>query len=260
MTGLADIAVWMRDTGVLAGLVFLRIGAAMALLPAFGEQVVPVRVRLGITVALSALVLPLVGGIPLVDPTPGPLMLMRMGAVEVLVGLALGLAFRVMVIALQVAGSIAAASTSLAQAFGAGLGADPQPAISTLLVIAALALACAAGLPVRVVEALALSYQLFPMGGAAPDGLIAAWAVADVARAFALAFALAAPFAVAALVYNLALGAISRAMPQLMVVLIGAPALTLGSLVLMALAAPVLLSAWLAQFHGVLADPFAAGR
>jgi flagellar biosynthetic protein FliR len=258
MTGLEDIAVWMRDTGVLAGLVFLRIGAAMALLPAFGEQVVPVRVRLGITVALSALVLPLVGGIPLADPTPGPLM--RMGAVEVLVGLALGLTFRVMVIALQVAGSIAAASTSLAQAFGAGLGADPQPAISTLLVIAALALACAAGLPVRVVEALVLSYQLFPMGGAAPDGLIAAWAVADVARAFALAFALAAPFAVAALVYNLALGAISRAMPQLMVVLIGAPALTLGSLVLMALAAPVLLSAWLAQFHGVLAAPFAAGR
>ena len=41
-----------------AVLVFLRVGAAMALMPAFGEQVVPQRVRLMLAVAFTAVVLP----------------------------------------------------------------------------------------------------------------------------------------------------------------------------------------------------------
>ena len=40
--------------------VFLRIGACMALLPVFGEQVVSIRVRLAASVALTVLVWPLV--------------------------------------------------------------------------------------------------------------------------------------------------------------------------------------------------------
>ncbi|MFC3118840.1 flagellar biosynthetic protein FliR [Jhaorihella thermophila] len=38
-----------------------------------------------------------------------------------------------------------------------------------------------------------------------------------------LPFSLSAPFVIASLLYNLTLGAINRAMPQLMVTLVGAP-------------------------------------
>ncbi len=59
------------------------------------------------------------------------------------------------------------------------------------------------------------------------------------AQAFALGFSLAAPFVIAGFAYNLALGAINRAMPQLMVAFIGAPAITAGGLLILMLAAPV---------------------
>jgi flagellar biosynthetic protein FliR len=78
-----------------------------------------------------------------------------------------------------------------------------------------------------------------------------------VARAFALAFSLAAPFVVASFLYNLALGAINRAMPQLMVAFVGAPVITAGGLVLLALALPALLGVWLAAFDEFLARPMA---
>jgi flagellar biosynthetic protein FliR len=75
---------------------------------------------------------------------------------------------------------------------------------------------------------------------------------------FSLAFCLAAPFTIAALLYNIALGVINRAMPALMVSMIGAPALTAGGLVLMVLAVPLALTLWVQALHGFLAAPFQA--
>ena len=48
------------------------------------------------------------------------------------------------------------------------------------------------------------------------------------AASFALALSLAAPFVIASLLYNVALGVINKAMPQLMVAFVGAPAITCG--------------------------------
>ena len=62
-------------------------------------------------------------------------------------------------------------------------------------------------------------------------------------------------FVVAALLYNLALGAINRAMPQLMVSFVGAPALTLGGLALLALSAPVILTVWRTAMDAALTTP-----
>ena len=84
----------------------------------------------------------------------------------------------------------------------------------------------------------------------------AEWGLGLIGQTFALAFSLAAPFIIASLIYNLALGAINRAMPALMVSMVGAPALTLGALALMAIATPVILAAWLDAFSSHLADPF----
>jgi flagellar biosynthesis protein FliR len=77
-----------------------------------------------------------------------------------------------------------------------------------------------------------------------------------VRSSFSLAFSLAAPFVIASMIYNLALGAINRAMPQLMVSMVGAPALTLGALALLAVATPYLMAAWLQAFEQYLANPF----
>lgn len=236
-----------------AAMVFFRVGAAMAFLPAFGEQLVSVRIRLALALAFTAIVVPAV--VPLLPAPPRTLeALIPYLLTETLCGAVLGLSLRFLVWLLQVAGSIIAQSTSLAQLFG-NAGLDPQPAIAQLMVMAGLALAVTVGLHTRIAEALIESYQVLPPG----QGILAAdlsrWGVARVGSMFGLAFTFAAPFVIAALIYNVALGVINRAMPQLMVAFVGAPAITWGGLALLLLALPLILPLWLEALSRTLADP-----
>lgn len=112
------------------------------------------------------------------------------------------------------------------------------------------------GLHVRAAELLILSYTILPPGRVPSPTDMAEWGLAEIARAFTLAFTLAAPFTLAALIYNVALGVINRAMPQLMVSFVGAPALTLGGLVLLAITTPLVLAFWLVEFNAFLGNPF----
>lgn len=243
VAGLAENSVWI------AALVFLRVGAAVALMPAFGEQSVPQRIKLAIALAFTAVVFPAVS--ERMQNLPSfPIA----AAEEVLAGLALGIGMRLFILALQFAGAIAAQTSSLSQLFG-GATPEPQPAVSNLLTVAALAIAVSAGLHVRAAKMLILSYQAFPAGHFPRIADIADWGLANVVRATALGFTLAAPFVIASVIYNLALGIINRAMPQMPVSLVGAPLLTLGSLVIMAIMAPLMLGVWLEGFTAFLADP-----
>ena len=236
-----------------AFLVFLRVGAAMALMPAFGEQTVPVRVRLVLTLAFTAVVAPAV-----VDRIGAGNPALAIGG-EVVAGLALGIGMRMFIFALQIAGAIIAQGTSLSQAFG-GAAPEPLPAIGNLLTMAGLALAVLAGLHVKAAALLILSYDILPPGRLPAADDLAQWGLAQVTHAFALAFALAAPFTLASLIYNVALGVINRAMPQLMVSFVGAPALTAGAMALMVLVVPWALVVWRDSFDLFLAAPFHVAR
>lgn len=235
--------------------VFLRVGAAMALFPAFGERSVPERVRLALALAFTLIVAPAVA--PVLEPVMATGNWARFVLTETLAGLAIGVVIRLFVLVLQMAGSIAAQSTSLAQIFG-GANVDPQPAMGHVLMVAGLALAVMMGLHVRLTEVLIQSYDAFRPGVLPGADLFTAWGRAHVGQAFALAFTLAAPFVVASLIYNLALGVINRAMPQLMVAFVGAPAITAGGLLLLFLTAPLLLGLWGDGLVSLLADPFGA--
>lgn len=237
-------------------LVFSRVGAIVALLPGFGEQMIPARVRLGIVVSFTLVVWPMLAD----GPPPPDRPMLALLIIEAGIGLMLGIALRLMVFALQFAGSIIAQSTALAQIFGAGVAPDPMPAIGNILMLAGLTLAVASGLHVKAAILMARSYAILPMGLPVPGSDIAAWGTARVAQAFALGFSLAAPFVIAAFAYNLALGAINRAMPQLMVSFVGAPAITAGGIVLLMLAAPVILHVWNGRLDAVLDNPLATPR
>ncbi|WP_420585363.1 flagellar biosynthetic protein FliR [Ruegeria sp.] len=231
--------------------VFLRASAMVSLLPAFGERSIPTRVKFGIAAAFTLIVTP---AIPAPVAQPGWLPMVQMVLTEVLVGVALGMALRLFVLALQTAGSIAAQATSLSQILGPA-AADPVPAMGYLLTLAGLTLAVLMGLHIRVAQFLIHSYTLFPMGSAplAPD--LSHWGVQQVARSFGLAFALAMPFVIASLIYNLALGVINRAMPQLMVAFVGAPAITFAGLFLLFAGAPLILSVWSDTMFSFMLNP-----
>jgi flagellar biosynthetic protein FliR len=234
--------------------VFLRVGGALALVPVFGERSVPQRVRLGLAIAFTAIVYPAVSSeVPLYHGFSANAV-GGYGA-EIVAGLALGIGMRLFVFALQMAGSIAAQATSLSQILGSAQ-VEPTPAIGQLLLTAGLALAVMNGFHVRIAEAFIISYEVFVPGELPSSSSISQWGIKRISQAFALAFSLAAPFVIGSLIYNVALGVINRAMPQLMVAMVGAPAITLGGLALLMIVSPILLSLWWNQLSIFLGDPF----
>lgn len=236
-------------------LVFLRVGASVSLLPAFGEQTVPIRVKLGLAFAFTMIVAPTVDTATLAELRPAAIY--KFVLAESFNGLVLGIAVRMFVFVLQTAGAIAAQTTSLSQLLG-NSAAEPLPAIGHVLVVAGLALAVTTGLHLRVAEYLVLSYAILEFGNLPSAEWLSQWGVSLVARTFGMAFQLAAPFVIVSALYNLTLGVINRAMPQLMVAFVGAPVITLGGLMLLALVSPIMLAVWIDALNGFLAAPGAA--
>ena len=245
LTGIGQNLLWVGF------LVFLRVSAAMAVLPAFGEQAVPQRVKLVLALMFTAVVGPAVNA---------DVVLIKFGSVtpfvtEIISGLIIGIGVRFFIYALQIAAAIIAQATTISQLF-AGTGPDPQPVIGNILVMAGISLAVATGLHLRVTELLIVSYKMLPAGQFPGASDMADWGLHQVTRAFSLGFSLAAPFVVASFIYNVAIGVINRAMPSLMVSLIGAPALAAGGLVLLAVVTPILLSVWITAMDAYFMAPF----
>ncbi|MDB2578862.1 MAG: flagellar biosynthetic protein FliR [Tateyamaria sp.] len=236
--------------------VFLRVGATVSLLPGFGEQTVPMRIKLVIALAFTLIVAPAVSSVP---PAASPGSIATLAMTEILSGALIGIGIRLFILALQTAGSIAAQSTSLSQILG-GAAIEPLPAMGYVLTIGAIALAVMAGLHIKAAHLLIHSYVLLPMGFFAGGNDVADWGLMQVAHAFELAFVLAAPFVLMSVLYNLALGVINKAMPQLMVAFVGAPVITLGGLFLLFLAAPTMLTVWMSGLDQFMANPFGSTR
>lgn len=248
----ADLLAFIEATLWHGFAVFLRVGAMVALMPAFGETSVPMRVKLVVIFAFTFITTPAIAA---PDLPPSAENLIWLALSETLAGLLLGLGLRMFVLSLQTAGAIAAQSTSLSQILGVA-AAEPMPAMGYVLVIGGLALAVMTGLHVKAAQMVILSYELLPMGRFPGGDIVSGWGLGQIKRAFSLAFTLAAPFVILSLLYNLALGAINKAMPQLMVAFVGAPVITAGGLFLLFLAAPIILSLWVAALDRFIANPF----
>ncbi|WP_299922046.1 flagellar biosynthetic protein FliR [uncultured Pelagimonas sp.] len=235
-------------------IVFLRVAAAVSVMPAFGEQMISTRIRLIVALLLTVIVAPAVTA-DIKIPDPNLFYFLTSLATETLSGLFLGLILRTFTLAIQTAGAIAAQSTSLSQLLGQS-GLDPLPAVGNILAIAALALLMATGFHVKAAAFLMLSYEILPALQFPNPADVAEAGSAQIAKCFALAFTLAAPFVVLSVLYNLTLGVINRAMPQLMVAFVGAPVITFGAIAFLLVSAPLMLSVWIQAMDGFLAAPF----
>ncbi|QPM91282.1 flagellar biosynthetic protein FliR [Pseudooceanicola algae] len=250
---LANLLNMVRSQGWVAAVILLRVGAFASFLPAFGEQSVPTRIKLCVALSLTAIVMTAQPDLQI--PASGYRGFLSLLASETAIGLVLGLGVRLFVMGLQTAGSMMAQATSLSQILG-GAGVEPLPAIGHVLVIGALALAMIFGLHVHAVLYLLMSYDAMPLGQWPDAADIAQWGSGLVAQSFRMAFSLAAPFIIISLIYNLTLGVINRAMPQLMVAFVGAPVITFGGLALLFLLSQQILTVWADRFFAFLTNPF----
>jgi flagellar biosynthetic protein FliR len=233
-------------------LVFARVGAMVMLLPGFGESNIPVRVKLGIALLLTLIILPLHRAAYQVDLTSmsslGVLMVH-----EIIIGVVLGATARVTLAALAVAGSV------IAQQLGLGFvtAVDPTQGQQGLLIgnflsILGITLLFATDTHHLVIAALNESYRIFSPGEIMPTGDVAALATRAFAAAFKIGLQLSAPFLVFGLVFNIGLGVLARLMPAMQVYFVGVPLSILVGFLIFALVITAMMGTYLDYFTGVM--------
>lgn len=234
-------------------LVFSRIGAACILLPGVGEVELPGTVRLGFTLALTVLLLPVLA--PLLPAVPASdWTIFAMVAAEIATGLWLGWLARLVVLALPTAGQFIASQMGLASVIQPDPDLGPQStALARMFSLIAPVVILSSGLYALPLAALAGSYRLIAPGTLLPMADSVQTVLAAVSDAFALALRLAAPFVLAGLVWQCALGLLARLVPNLQVFAAFMPGHILGGLVLLLLLIGGIVTAWQDQLQTMLA-------
>lgn len=234
--------------------VLARVSGAVMLMPGFGQVDLPMTVRAGMALVLTALLLPVLS--PLLPPPPGAVsQLAALIAGELAAGLWLGWLARLLAMALPLAGQIMALMTGLSSVMmpDANLGGE-GPGISRLFDLVIPILILGSGLHAELLEALVGSYRLIPPGTLLPAGDAAETILHGVADSFALALRLAAPFVLAGTVWQVGLALFGRLVPQIQIYFVAMPAQILGGLVLLAILLRAVIMAWSAAADQGLAQ------
>ena len=235
-------------------LMFARIGTMVMLLPGLGELSVPARVRLTVALMLTLVLFPLHRAGYTIDlRTPGPV-LIALGQ-ELLIGMVLGMTARLTISALQVAGSV------IAQQLGLGFvtAVDPTQGqqgliVGNFLTLLGVTLIFATDLHHLLIAGLHDSYQLFRPGEVPIVSDVSTLVTRTIADAFRVGIQLSAPFLVFGLVFNVALGVLSRLMPQMQVYFVAVPlSIMIGFLILL-IVVGAMMGSFLGYVGGVLRE------
>ncbi len=233
-------------------LVFARIGAMVMLLPGFGEANIPARIKLGIALLLTLIILPLHRAAYQIDMQSMTSLVVLMFH-EIIIGVVLGATARVTLSALQVAGSV------IAQQLGLGFVTSVDPTqgqqgllIGNFLTILGLTLLFATDSHHLVLAALNDSYSIFAPGELMSSGDVASLATRAFAAAFKIGIQLSAPFLVFGIVFNIGLGVLARLMPQMQVYFVGVPLSILVGFLIFALVISAMMGTFLDYFTGVM--------
>ncbi len=204
-------------------LIFARIGSAAILLPGIGENYVSARVRLLFAGAMTVVVAPVLApSLPALPSSPLSMLLLLGG--EIGIGLFFGTVVRCTMIALEIAGTVISFQIGLATAsIFNPLLSDQGSVTSVLITIAGLVLMFQTDMHHLMLRALIDSYTLFSPGNLPPIGDFTEVVSRTVARSFAIGMQLAAPFLVILTLMYVALGLMSRLMPQLQIFFVALP-------------------------------------
>lgn len=245
---------WLPNTAFLYLLMFSRIGAILMLMPALGEDMIPLRMRLSFALAFTLVLYPLLS--PSLPSMPEDVMAI-IGLIfhELAIGIILGAIVRISVMATQVAGAIIAFQTGLSSA----MAADPtqvgmQGAVfGSFLSFLGMVLIFATDLHHMALAATYDSYMVFPLDAPLMFDDAAQLAIRTVASAFSVGIQMSAPFIVFGLVFNLGAGILARLMPALQVYFLLMPANIIIGLVLFAMLLVMMMGWYLSHFEAHLA-------
>lgn len=239
--GLREALSWLDWSLVLT---YLRVQTCILVMPALGERALAGRVKVAVAMSLTPLLVEFVRlDMPDFSQSEAAKARLPLVMAEMAIGFALGMMVRVMVFAINIAATAIASTASLSQIMGASNEASPHP-IGNMYHLAGIALVMVLGLPLLLVNMLADSLVFWPLGQTPSiDNLLGSF-VGLVATSFKLAMLLSAPFILGGFLFQALSGVISRVMPALPVVFIGAPAAIGLALMALVVVSPMILSLW----------------
>lgn len=201
---------------------FIRIAALFTVAPILSAQVMPVKVRVGMAVAITLVVAPMVAPAPYIDPASGEGLLVI--AAQLLTGLALGFTLRLVFAAVESGGHM------IGQTMGLGFAQmmDPAngiavPMLSQFYTVLATLIFLSLNGHLVLIQVLVESFNVIPI---APQTVSSGgiWVLLSWSSwIFKGAVIMAMPVVVALLMVNVSFGVMMRAAPQLNIFVVGFP-------------------------------------
>jgi len=226
-------------------LVLARISPLFILAPLFSSNAIPRRVRGLIAVGLAFGLTPIVRG-----DEPIPLDVMLLGGL-VLKELLVGLAFAFTIGALFAAVAAAGALLDTLIGFSYGALVDPvtgnqSSVLTNIYTLVGIMIFIAIGGDGWVIQGLGRTYELVPLLESPALGSLVGGAQEAFSSVLISALQICAPILLALIITDVAIGVVSRVVPQLNVFAVGIPAKILVGLVLIGVSLPFA-AGWLAD-------------
>jgi flagellar biosynthetic protein FliR len=203
-------------------IVFLRVSAVVAMLPILSDRSTPFRIKGGLAVLITMLVIPFVGRPAEMPADPISLLLMMAG--EVLIGFILGFASKLIFAGIQMAGDLVGFQ------MGFSIVNVIDPATSAQVSIISEFQYLLAGLLFLAVDghhmlilAVSESYTVLPVLGFHVTGALVQSLVELSRELFVIAVKISSPVVIALVFANLGLGLIARTVPQINILVVGFP-------------------------------------
>jgi flagellar biosynthetic protein FliR len=235
-------------------LVFTRLSAFFIIAPVFSVRNVPVQFKIGLSVSLAIIAFSV---IPIGSPIEIDSMFFLLVLKEILIGLSLGFIAYLFFTAVQVSGSF----IDIQMGFGIANVIDPQtgaqsPLMGNFKFIFAVLLFLSFNGHHMMIDAIIGSYKWLPMDQTWPNVFgserLVEFLIMSFTTMFVFAFQMAAPIVGALFLTDLAMGMVSRAVPQVNIFILGLPLKILITFALMI----ILIPGYLFLFKSLFVDLF----
>ena len=237
-------------TGVFAFiLTFVRIGAAITVMPGIGDTFTPANIRLYIALGLTLVLSPFVAPM-LPNPIPPPGALVPIIAMEMVVGLFFGTISRIFMSALDTGGMLISVQSGLgsAQLFNPAF-ATQGSLVGSLMTIIGILLIFVTDAHHLLFQGLVGSYHLFPIGTVPDPGSMVSMISSTVTQSFEIGVEISAPFIIVTTLVYIGMGVLNRLMPQIQVFQLALPLQILLSLFTLLLCISTCMLFWLSKFQ-----------
>ncbi len=232
-------------------MVFVRVGTAMMIMPGIGDGFVPGRVRLLFALGFSAILTPVLAA-TLPPGTGAGMGFLSLLVGEFVMGAFIGGIARAMMAALDTAGMFISMHMGLANAqiFNPAMATQGSIMGAFMSVTGALLL-FATNMHHLVLQALMDSYRTFPPGdiGMSLSGAMADSYATAVTQSFAVGFHISMPFILVTMMVYVAMGILSRVMPQLQVFVLFMPVQIMAGLLIFTLVVSAGMMYWLSSYQ-----------